>query len=317
MTTVPPRVYPSRAKPKVDKNCALCGAHFRSGNDRSKFCSRTCSGKANEAKRQAQRHVLAGLDKPYACRHCGTEFMRETRQRVYCTDKCKDAYNGKRRVRIRRAKQGLTDTAICSICSVEHIPYRATKETCGSTDCINKLAVQKRMSPCLGCGTVGQHGKRVADPGYCRTCRPVLRRAPMAIATMNNDYPTVLALMKKRSVITDTGCWEWQGPKTTGGYGCVSGAEVKPDGTTAAKLFVAHRLSLQAKFGRTLGTMQAHHICANRICVNPDHLQPVTTAQNMGEMRARKSYEGRIQELEKALAKIAPDHPLLITRLAA
>lgn len=243
--------------------------------------------------------------------------MRETRQKVYCSDRCKDAYNGKRRVRVKRAKRGLTETAICPMCSIEYQPRAVNQEICGSRDCSNKAQVIKRMKPCLGCNIVGQYGTRKLNKGYCRSCRPILRRAPMAVATMNSDYPTILKLMKERSIITHDGCWEWQGPKSTGGYGSVSGASLKPDGTSEAKVFVAHRLSLQAKFGRPLGTMQAHHICANRICVNPDHLQPVTTAQNMGEMRARKSYEGRIVELEKALAEAVPNHPLLITRLAA
>lgn len=311
------RPFRSRAKPKENKLCALCGAQFLARSTRAIHCSKECSGRGNDLKRQAARRVEVGLDKPYSCRECSTEFMRDTRQKVYCSDKCKDAYNGKRRVRVKRVKRGMPATAVCLICEIEHNPRLFNQETCGNRECVNKMTLLRRRKPCLGCGEVGQYNTRTVDKGYCRTCRPVLRRAPMAIATMNGDYPTILKLMKDRSVITDDGCWEWQGPKSTGGYGCVSGAELKQDGTSSAKVFVAHRLSLQAKYGRPLGTMQAHHICANRVCVNPDHLQPVTTAQNMGEMRARKSYEGRILELEKALAILEPKHPLLIVRLAA
>jgi hypothetical protein len=133
----------------------------------------------------------------------------------------------------------------------------------------------------------------------------------MALATMANDYPKILELIKARTVVTTDGCWEWQGPKTTGGYGCCAGAEALPGGTSKAVVLMTHRLSLECKVGRPLGAHQAHHTCANRLCCNPDHLQPVTNAENVGEMRARKSYEARIAELEEALAKYEPDHPLI------
>ena len=49
----------------------------------------------------------------------------------------------------------------------------------------------------------------------------------------------------------------------------------------------------------------------NTMCVNPDHLQPVTYRDNIAEMLARSSYISRIAELEKALADISPEHPIL------
>lgn len=311
MSSVPSRKYPSRAKPKQDKNCALCSAPFQTGSSRKIFCSIACNGRAHEAKRQSKRRADAGLDKPFQCRQCSASFMRETRQRVYCSDKCKDAYNGRQRIRTRRVSKGVPETKTCEFCSSEYQPRSLTQETCGSRACIDEATQRRRTAPCLGCGEPGQYAKRVKDAGYCRTCRPVLRRAPMALATMDNDYPKILELIKARTVVTNNGCWEWQGPKTTGGYGCGSGAERLPDGTTRVKMFMTHRMSLECKMGRTLGAHQAHHTCANRACCNPAHLQPVTSAENLGEMRARKSFEARIAELEAALAEYDPIHPLI------
>lgn len=74
----------------------------------------------------------------------------------------------------------------------------------------------------------------------------------------------------------------------------------------------AHRLMLQAQHdGAPLGVQAAHHRCANTMCINPDHLQPVTHRENIAEMLARRSYLNRITELEEALAALAPDHPVL------
>lgn len=65
------------------------------------------------------------------------------------------------------------------------------------------------------------------------------------------------------------------------------------------------------KHGSPLGTQQSHHVCANTMCVNPEHLQAATHVENIAEMKARRSYEARIAELEAALMDIDPEHPLL------
>jgi len=311
MSTVSLPKYPSRAKPKQDKNCAVCSAPFRTGDSRKKYCSKLCHSRASDARRSIHNREAVGLDKPYNCRECNIPFMRDTRRKVYCSDKCKDTYCGKARVKARRAARGVPDSATCIICLTGYEPRALNQETCGHRPCIEEQTQRRRTAPCLGCSEPGQYAKRVRDAGYCRTCKPVLRRAPMALATMDGDYPRILELLKARTIRTADGCWEWQGPKTTGGYGCGSGAERLPDGSTKAKMFMTHRLALECKMGRPLGAHQAHHICANTLCCNPDHLQPVTNAENMGEMRARKSFEARIAELQAALAKYEPNHPLI------
>jgi hypothetical protein len=68
---------------------------------------------------------------------------------------------------------------------------------------------------------------------------------------------------------------------------------------------------LECKHQLSLGSHQAHHTCAERACVNPDHLQPVTQRENVAEMLTRKSYVKRIEELEARLRQLSPDDPLL------
>ena len=78
------------------------------------------------------------------------------------------------------------------------------------------------------------------------------------------------------------------------------------------KRLLVHRLMLQAKHdGKPLGVLHGHHVCANSMCINPDHLQPVTASENVGEMLARQSLVARIDELESALRELAPDHEVL------
>lgn len=114
------------------------------------------------------------------------------------------------------------------------------------------------------------------------------------------DFATFLSELKRRSVISKDGCWLW--PKLKRGY---------PVCDWSGKRLQVHRLSLEAKHGKPLGTQHAHHKCATQSCVNPDHLQPVTHRDNVAEMMQRRSYLNRIAELEKAIFDLNPDHPVL------
>lgn len=72
-----------------------------------------------------------------------------------------------------------------------------------------------------------------------------------------------------------------------------------------------HRAIVETVHRAKLGSQPAHHACANRSCVNPDRLIPVTHSENAAEMLARNAYLARIRELEDALSIAEPGHPLL------
>lgn len=127
------------------------------------------------------------------------------------------------------------------------------------------------------------------------------QRSPLRAAYEDQDWPALIAAIKTDSKPTSQGCWEWQ-RKTRDGYPIIK---------MGRKFYQAHRIALEAKHGKPLGVLAAHHSCANSLCVNPDHLQPVTHRENVAEMLARTSLEARIAELEGALSSIAPHHPVL------
>lgn len=75
------------------------------------------------------------------------------------------------------------------------------------------------------------------------------------------------------SRVVPTGfCWEWTGYRLDSGYGRMS---------FAGRMQVAHRIAYQILVGEIPNGLQLDHLCRNRGCVNPDHLEPVTAQENM------------------------------------
>lgn len=117
----------------------------------------------------------------------------------------------------------------------------------------------------------------------------------------DGDFDRFMRGLRFRTKLSDSGCMEWQG-RIKNGY---------PYAKIGGSMVGVHRLSIEMREGKPLGVLAAHHICANSICVNPEHLQPVTQRENSAEMMARTSLEARIEELEQALRDVAPHHEAL------
>ena len=82
-------------------------------------------------------------------------------------------------------------------------------------------------------------------------------------------------------VLVTESCWLWTGALNEQGYGLVN---VGPRG--AQRLRRAHRLMYELRVGPIGEGLAIDHLCRVRHCVNPDHLEPVTTAENNRRMVA-------------------------------
>ena len=87
-----------------------------------------------------------------------------------------------------------------------------------------------------------------------------------------DDVRRLVASDRFRSKISVQGdCWIWTGGLTRSGYGVIQ---------LRNQCLRAHRVALAAKIGR-LDFDQTDHLCRNRACVNPDHLEPVSARENV------------------------------------
>ena len=86
----------------------------------------------------------------------------------------------------------------------------------------------------------------------------------------------ILLKIFKKIEIDGNGCWVWKGG-TSGTRGRGHGyGRIYHNGKTRA----THRLLFEELCHEIPPKMQIDHLCKNRLCVNPKHLEVVTNQEN-------------------------------------
>ena len=78
---------------------------------------------------------------------------------------------------------------------------------------------------------------------------------------------SALVIFLERICITPSGCWMWLGNRVRNGYG-------------RFRHSYAHRIAFEQWRGPIPASREIDHLCRNKGCVNPDHLDLVTRSEN-------------------------------------
>lgn len=89
------------------------------------------------------------------------------------------------------------------------------------------------------------------------------------LATLHEWTESMPSTRAESSLVRN--CWTWAGGRTKAGYGVVR---------LGPKCELVHRVAYQWAFGPIPEGKVLDHLCRNRACVNPEHLEPVESGEN-------------------------------------
>ncbi len=116
------------------------------------------------------------------------------------------------------------------------------------------------MRTCEAKGCKRKHYGR----GYCK----MHHHRMVAHGDVRAHVPSIHDWDAKYTVDEITGCWNWKGSLTQKGYG-------------ASSRHPAHKRMWIRANGPVPAGLELDHLCRNRRCVNPEHLETVTHAVNV------------------------------------
>lgn len=142
--------------------------------------------------------------------------------------------------------------------------------------------------------------------GYCQCgCgqKTNIAKATNSKADRKQGYPQKFlsghsGRIKQKFEVSEYGCWIWKGYLQPNGYGkAFDGKKVR----------MAHVVVWEAANGPVPDGLDLDHLCRNRACVRPDHLEPVTRAVNLRRGAGSKLTANQVQmiRLLKATHKIS------------
>lgn len=147
------------------------------------------------------------------------------------------------------------------------------------------MTARKYDPICSFPGCERQHNSR----GLCSPHGVMQRKGLPLRPIMNRTGPIAkpaVVRFAEKAALQDDGCIVWIGGKTLGGYGVFADKATHEQNTKA----MAHRWSYEHHVGPIPEGLDLDHLCRNRACVNPEHLEPVTREVNIRRAAALRTH---------------------------
>lgn len=116
------------------------------------------------------------------------------------------------------------------------------------------------------------------------------------LVKLRNQESIIERILKDIQKNDTTGCWNW--------LGRVSGKRSYPQISVGGRQTMVHRITYEELVRPLTPGETIDHLCRNSMCVNPEHLEPVSLRENVKRMHAYKSLQKEIDRLQKFLYSI-------------
>ena len=143
------------------------------------------------------------------------------------------------------------------------IAHNTTKETKQCSKCLKFLPKSTTYFYRVWDGKT--YSKELRD--FCKDCTPKRGRKTNSFNDVLNKY-----------VVDKNGCWAYTGKIEKNGYGAFYYRQ---------STYKAHRVAYEILVGPIPDKLVLDHLCKNKSCINPSHLEPVSQKEN-----ARRWFDG-------------------------
>lgn len=99
----------------------------------------------------------------------------------------------------------------------------------------------------------------------------------------NLAFLSVVDRLAVQSELVESGCIEWRGSLNAKGYG---------KAVYRGQQVMVHRIAYIVHVGEIPPGLEIHHLCRNRCCINPVHLEPVTHLENIRRIPRTECRQG-------------------------
>lgn len=177
----------------------------------------------------------------------------------------------------------------------------ALRRMCNATACNARLLLRNLSNPLKGSGSLSSYpqNSQAGASTSSRSSVPVDQASPnqkpssrahpsqcLGATLWPGEQGAGEQVMYPQNLRHENGCWPWQG-KLNSGYG-------------------RHRLVYEVLVGPIPSGLQLDHLCRNRACVNPAHLEPVTPLENSRRANVGRKIEGRPRVKRKPIERCVP-----------